>query len=266
MAYTPATAQRLGALLASAPGDDAARAALRDAAVSALVVPVDEGADGAAVAWARLEAAVRRHSFGVAIARAAGDLSNVPRSGRVAVLPILRCARSAKAFPGVLSLYRKMGALLVAPFDPAVPTTNDERRAVLAAAASAGVLVDLTGLDPGALADARAALGDAPAMVALPAGDAAAIRAARRALGEHGVVVLDDAQAASFLTAESLGGDDPAGEAPVWIAGADLAGLSGAISAAEAAGARLSDADAPARSRLLRRLGGSLSSALRRLP
>ena len=261
----PETAALVAALLSGPPGDAAKADALRDAGIGAAVVPVDEGAEGAAVAWARFEAAVHAHAGQAALVRAGSDLVNVPRSGRVALLPRLRCARSAKAFPGVLSTYRRMGALLVAPFDAALATTREEREAILSAAATAGCLVDLTGLAPAAIVELGLDRRPVPTLLVVPAGGSPSVATLRSQMGPRGVVAVTGADAAAFLTPESLGDEDDGSLAATWVASGDSAALSSAISAAEGP-ANLAESDAPARARLLRRLGGAFVAALRRLP
>jgi hypothetical protein len=242
----PAASKALDAFLTAAPGALADPAAFADGGWTCVVAPIDESGAGAPSAFAKVLQGVRARGSQAQLVTSASDLVNSAAAGRVGVLPRLSCPRSARAAPGVLSVFGTLGIRWVAPFDPASPPSDAERDAILDAAVEAKVLVDLTGLPAASLPAARARLKDAPATLRVGAVAPDAVAALRAAAGPRTLLVSADA----------------AGEGLVATSSDDLAATRALVRKAVDE-ADLAEPTSPARARLRSRLGGAFVEALR---
>ncbi len=232
----PKSAKALAETLARPAAAGADRTPFVDAGWAAVALAIDEKAPADGATWAKLDEAVKRRASEVVLVRTSTDLVGAPRASRTAILPRYACPDSARAAPSDLAKLRGLGVRWIDPFAAAKPPTDAERDAILAAAAAAHLVVDLTGLPPASLAAARTKLGKAPATyrvsapLAPEAGAAAdALSALRRTLGADTLVLLSGGAEDSVLTVSALGAEADPAAAPVAVVSEDTAHLEEAL-------------------------------------
>ena len=266
-----ASEKALGEMLARSHDAAADRTAFVDPGWSAVVVSIDERAPADGATWTKLEDSIKRRSTESVLIRTAGDLVNGPKAGRTAVFPRYACFDSARRTPVDFAALRAQGVRWIEPFEASKPPTDAERDAVLTAAVSARLIVDLTGLPALALAAARTKLGSHPATFRLTApivaADVTAALAAlndrRNALGPHTFLLLSGGAENPVLTAEALAAPSDAALAPVAVVAEDTTHLEGLLGPMSG---ELEDPKGAARLRVKALFGGSIADLLRRLP
>ena len=180
-------------------------------------------------------------------------------------------AASAAKAVWVAAALRAQGVRWIEPFEASKPPTDAERDAVLTAAVSARLIVDLTRLPAPAHAAARTKLGSHPATFRLTApivaADVTAALAAlndrRNALGPHTLLLLSGGAENPVLTAEALAAPSDAALAPVAVVAEDTTHLEGLLGPMSG---ELEDPKGAARLRVKALFGGSIADLLRRLP
>jgi hypothetical protein len=249
----------------------AALAAFADNAWGGVVVFANEEREGPVVHLARYQELAKAAKDRVVLVSSASDLANAVRAGRIALVPRLACSKSVRAFPGVIATYRGMGFRWIAPFaaqDRPAPVLVD---LVVASAAEAGVVLDVTGLPTDDVRRVRAHEKgkDLPLVLSLPgvssgteSGDAA-IRAARLAVGAPGVVVVDPSEA--LLRDALRGGKEDPSLAALVVTSEDSDALRALLRAALAeAGPAVREPEHPGRQRIRTLLGGAWVDLFRR--
>ena len=263
----PATA--LAATLARPAAAPAERTAFVDAGWAAVALPIDEQAPADGLTWAKLDEAARRRAAEVVLVRSASDLVGAPRGSRTAILPRYVCPDAARRAPADLAKLRELGVRWIEPFAAAKPLTDAERDAILAAAAAARLVVDLTGLPAASLGAARAKLGKAPATYRVSAPLAADANAAaealvtlRRTLGPDTLLLVSGGAEDPLLTLEALSAAPDPSSAPVAVVSADTARLEEALVPSEN---QVFGPTNPQRLRVRALFGGSFADFLNRV-
>ncbi len=265
----PGSAKALVEMLARTREAPADRSAFVDPGWSAVIVPIDERTPADGATWTKLDDSIRRRSMEAVLMRTAGDLVNGPKAGRTAILPRYICFDSARKSPVDFTALRTQGVRFIDPFDPAKPPTDAERDAVLSAAVTARLIVDLTGLPTTALAAARVKLGTHPAMLRVSAplaGDARAAATAltdrRKALGPDTLVLLSGGAEAAALSAAALSATSDPTLAPVAVVSEDTPALETLLAPISG---DLEEPKGAMRLRVKELFGGAIAAFMRRI-
>lgn len=265
----PASAKALSDLMARAPDAPADPTAFVDPGYATVILPLDERSAPDGLAFEKLDEAIKLRRATAVLVRSAGDQLGGPKAGRTGVLPRYACADTARTSPASLEKLRAVGVRWIDPFDRAKPPTDAERDAILAAAVSSKLIVDLTGLPDAMLAPARAKLGDHPAtwrawapMGANADSAAKALVDRRKALGPLTLVLLAGGADEPLLTAQALGAPEAADLAPVAIVSEDTPRLEERLACVAD---DLADPKGPIRGRVRSLFGGTLADLLRRV-